>query len=76
METKSDDEWLRAENLNKSQEQVRKIIDSSNLDPKTDFGSYRRVLLGDDFSASMLNQHNDVNPESKIKFPKLKRLDG
>ena len=68
METKSDDEWWRPENLNKSQEQVRKINDFSNLDPEGDFGSYRRVLFGDDFSSSMLTYHNDVNPEPKIKF--------
>ena len=68
METKSDDEWWRPENLIKSQEQVRKINDFSNLNPKSDFGSYRRVLLGDDFSSSMLTSHNDLSPETKIKF--------
>ena len=68
METKSNDEWWRAENLNKSQDKFRKINDFSNLDPKNDFGSYRRVLLGDDFSSSMLTSHNDLSPETKIKF--------
>ena len=68
METKSDDEWWRPENLNKSQDKFRKINHFSNLDPKNDFGSYRRVLLGDDFSQSMLTSHNDLSPETKIKF--------
>ena len=68
METKPDYEWWRPENLNKSQERVRKINDFSNLLLEGDFGSYRRVLFGDDFSSSMLTSHNDVNPEPKIKF--------
>ena len=59
--------WYDFSNLKKSEHEASKLNDSE-LSVKSDFGSYRKVLNGGDFDASMLSSHNDLNPRNKIDF--------
>jgi len=69
----SKQDWWRPKNLSSSQDSFRQVSDIKNLDPRNDFGSYRRVLLGDDFENSGIKLHNDLNPLEKVRGIK-KRL--
>lgn len=64
-----DDEspWWRPEVLAESERAFRSISDLEALDPKNDFGSYRRMLLGDSTKASNIGSHNDLDPLRKIQ---------
>ena len=55
-------------NLSKTQEKALKSNDFNELERYGDFGSYRRVLLGDDVENSMLGFHNSLNPGPKVDF--------
>lgn len=60
-------EWWEVSNLKKDEEKSSKL-DDSDLNLKTDFGSYRKLLKGYDIEATMLSSHNDLNPLKKIDF--------
>ena len=62
------DKWWTVENLSKTQEKALESNDFNELDGYGDFGSYRRVLLGDDIENSMLGFHNSLNPGPKVDF--------
>ena len=62
--------WWRPDELSASERAFRSIDDVSKLDPKNDFGSYRRMLLGDDAEASLIAMHNDIRPERKVRLVK------
>lgn len=55
-------------NLSKTQEKALKSNDFNELERYGDFGSYRRVLLGDDVEDSMLRFHNSLKPGPKVDF--------
>jgi protein-L-isoaspartate O-methyltransferase len=59
--------WWDPESLKESEKKYREISAIDGLNPRSDFGSYRRALLGDDIKGSMLDQHNDLNPVHRIK---------
>jgi len=60
--------WWKPENLEIQQLECQKIDDLSALDSQGDFGSYRKVLLGNSIESSGLASHNDLNPEEKILY--------
>ena len=60
--------WWKPENLKTDEKKYLDTDDFSKLDPRTDFGSYRRILLGDSIRSSKIESHNDLNPSNKIKF--------
>jgi 2-polyprenyl-3-methyl-5-hydroxy-6-metoxy-1,4-benzoquinol methylase len=60
-------DWWKPENLEANEKQFREIADSTKLDVKNDFGSYRKFLLTGDITDSQLGLHNDLNPLSKIR---------
>lgn len=60
-------EWWEVGNLKKDEQKSSKL-DDSDLNLKTDFGSYRKLLKGYDIEATMLSSHNDLNPLKKIDF--------
>ena len=55
-------------NLSKTQEKALESNDFNELERYGDFGSYRRVLLGDDVEDSMLRFHNSLKPGPKVDF--------
>lgn len=55
-------------NLSETQRKALEINDFNKLERYGDFGSYRRVLLGDDVEKSMLRFHNSLNPGPKVDF--------
>ena len=61
------DMWT-LENLSKTQEKALDSNDFNDLERYGDFGSYRRVLLGDDVKDSMLGFHNSLKPGPKVDF--------
>ena len=61
-------DWWSIENLRREEERTREIDDIEELDSRGDLGSYRRVLLGDNFEDSMLNIHNEISPRGRISF--------
>lgn len=60
-------DWWKPNNLSRSQDSYRDLTNISDLDPHNDFGSYRRVLLGDDFAQSGIALHNDLSPLEKVR---------
>lgn len=60
-------EWWHPERLSESERRFRSIEDISQLDPNNDFGSYRRVLLGN-FDSAKIATHNDTKPKAKVKW--------
>ena len=61
------DKWT-PENLSKTQEKALESNDFCELESYGDFGSYRRVLLGDDLKDSLLGLHNLLKPGPKVNF--------
>lgn len=59
--------WWDPQALEKAQEEFRSLSDVKDLDPKNDFGSYRRLLLGDTIDNSGIALHNDLNPLDKVR---------
>ncbi len=60
-------EWWHPKQLKEDEEKIRSINEVTALDPKSDFGSYRRMLLGDDPERTMIANHNDVQPLRKVQ---------
>ena len=61
------DKWTVV-NLSKTQEKALASNDFNDLERYGDFGSYRRVLLGDVVKDSMLGSHNSLKPGPKVDF--------
>ena len=61
------DKWT-VESLSKTQEKALASNDFNHLERYGDFGSYRRVLLGDVVKDSMLGFHNSLKPGPKVDF--------
>ena len=62
------DKWYTVESLSKTQEKALASNDFNHLERYGDFGSYRRVLLGDVVKDSMLGFHNSLKPGPKVDF--------
>tara|TARA_B100000029_G_scaffold254934_1_gene251712 strand:- start:202 stop:954 length:753 start_codon:yes stop_codon:yes gene_type:complete len=60
--------WWKPENLKIAEKKALDTKNFNKLDPRTDFGSYRRMLLGDSIKSSQIKSHNDLNPLKKISF--------
>ena len=67
MDSENSKDWWKPENLEKSEQECREIIDLDELELKSDFGSYRKVLMSGEIKGSMLEFHNDLMPTEKIK---------
>ena len=63
-----DPNWWTPENHKIAEKNFLATKDFNKLDPRTDFGSYRRILLGDSIRSSQIELHNDLYPSKKIKF--------
>ena len=63
-------EWWEPNQLKKVESDFRNKSKIDQCDPHNDFGSYRRLLLGDSFEDSQIAEHNDINPEMKIRLIK------
>lgn len=63
----SHENWWNPRTLSDSQHEFRRISEVRDLDRKNDFGSYRRVLLGDSIENSGIELHNDLNPLDKVR---------
>ena len=61
-------DWWAIENLAKQQAKALETNDFAKLEAYGDFGSYRRVLLGDEMDGSMLSFHNSLNPKLKVVY--------
>lgn len=59
--------WWDPQVLAQAQEDFRRSTDVSELDPNNDFGSYRRLLLGDTINNSGIALHNDLRPLGKVQ---------
>ncbi len=58
-----DKPWWHPQNLKESERTQRE-----QLDPNTDFGSYRLALLGKSPETSMINEHNDIRPDRRVRW--------
>lgn len=63
-------QWWEPNQLKKTEAEFRVKSNVDECDPHNDFGSYRRLLLGDSLAGSQLAEHNDISPEAKIKLLK------
>lgn len=59
-------EWWRAENLQSEERRIRRASDTSTVDPRTDYGSYRMLLSGSDAAQSQIGSHNELAPEHRL----------
>ena len=63
-----DKNWWQVKNLKKSEEDILKIENIDDLEKPGDFGSYRKILKGENIQNTMLASHNDLNSKNKILF--------
>tara|TARA_B100000963_G_scaffold358814_1_gene384411 strand:- start:853 stop:1614 length:762 start_codon:yes stop_codon:yes gene_type:complete len=65
-----DNNWWQVKNLKKHEEVVLKTknIDDLEKSGMGDFGSYRKILKGENIQNTMLASHNDLNSKNKILF--------
>tara|TARA_B100000035_G_C20794960_1_gene462847 strand:+ start:21 stop:323 length:303 start_codon:yes stop_codon:yes gene_type:complete len=61
--------WWKVKNLKKEEQKVSSLK-ISELDIRGDFGSYKKVLEKDTLENSMLEFHNDLEPNSKLLYIK------
>ncbi len=61
--------WWKVKNLKKEEQKVNSLK-VSELDLRGDFGSYKKVLKTDSLDNSMLESHNDLEPNSKLLYIK------
>ncbi len=59
-------DWYKPDELKTAEELSRREQVVEQCDPRSDFGSYRRILLGDSFEASQIAEHNDLSPKRKL----------
>jgi SAM-dependent methyltransferase len=62
----TDNDWWLPSRLKADEASARLLNDFSQLDAKGDFGSYRRLVLGDTLENSNASVHNDLFPRSKV----------
>jgi SAM-dependent methyltransferase len=65
-----DKSWWQVENLKKHEEKVLNINNLADLEAPDmgDFGSYRKVLKGENIQNTILASHNDLNSKNKILY--------
>lgn len=61
--------WYYPKNLKQLENDQRKM-GVSEVNPTTDFGSYKIMLETDDPEKSLIASHNDINPDQKIAMIK------
>ena len=62
----TENDWWLPSRLKADEASARLLNDFSQLDTKGDFGSYRRLVLGDSLENSNASVHNDLFPRSKV----------
>lgn len=62
------DNWWHPTKLKEFESESKKINSFEQLEKFGDFGSYRRILLGDKFENTMIGKHNSLKPRAKIEF--------
>lgn len=62
----TENDWWLPSRLKADEASARLLNDFSQLDAKGDFGSYRRLVLGDTLENSNASVHNDLFPRSKV----------
>jgi 2-polyprenyl-3-methyl-5-hydroxy-6-metoxy-1,4-benzoquinol methylase len=62
----TENDWWLPSQLKADEASARLLNDFSQLDTKGDFGSYRRLVLGDTLENSNASVHNDLFPRSKV----------
>jgi 2-polyprenyl-3-methyl-5-hydroxy-6-metoxy-1,4-benzoquinol methylase len=62
----TENDWWLPSRLKADEASARLLSDFSELDAKGDFGSYRRLVLGDSLENSNASVHNDLFPRSKV----------
>ena len=62
----SDNDWWLPTRLKADEESTRLVSDFDQLKAKGDFGTYRRLVLGDSLEDSNASVHNDLFPRSKF----------
>ena len=62
----TENDWWLPSRLKADEASARLLHDFSQLDAKGDFGSYRRLVLGDTLENSNASVHNDLFPRSKV----------
>ena len=63
----TENDWWMPSQLKADEASARLLNDFSQLDAKGDFGSYRRLVLGDTLENSNASFHNDLFPRSKVQ---------
>jgi len=63
----TENDWWLPSRLKADEASARLLNDFSQLDEKGDFGSYRRLVLGDSLENSNASVHNDLFPRSKVQ---------
>lgn len=63
----TENDWWLPSRLKADEASARLLNDFSQLDAKGDFGSYRRLVLGDTLENSNASVHNDLFPRSKVQ---------
>ena len=61
-------DWWSVKNLKKMESKSLGVEDLDELEAYGDFGSYRRVLLGDDIKRSMLASHNSLESRYTVLY--------
>ena len=62
----AENDWWLPTRLKADEESTRLVSDFTQLDTKGDFGTYRRLVLGDSLENSNASVHNDLLPRSKF----------
>jgi hypothetical protein len=62
------DNFWHPTKLKEIESESKKINNFEQLEKFGDFGSYRRILLGDKFKDTMIGKHNALKPRAKIQF--------
>jgi 2-polyprenyl-3-methyl-5-hydroxy-6-metoxy-1,4-benzoquinol methylase len=65
-------EWFSRTELEKQSNETKGIKTLLDLNPKSDFGSYRLMNLTNDFVRSEIQTHNDITPSHRVNFMKSK----
>lgn len=60
-------DWWRADRLQIEEKRIRNDYEFDEIDPRTDYGSYRLLLNGACAKASLIASHNDVEPKFKVE---------
>ena len=63
----TENDWWLPSRLKAAEASTKLVKDFSHLNACGDFGSYRRLILGDSLENSNASAHNDLFPRSKIK---------